>query len=705
METVATHCPYCALQCGMHLSGTPDSVVVHANAKFPVNKGGLCVKGWSAGATLAHADRLHEPLVRGEDGVLAPASWDVALRVVAERLTKVQAQYGRDAVGVLGGGSLTNEKAYLIGKFARVALGTANIDYNGRFCMSSAAAAATRAFGIDRGLPFPLEDIAKASVVMLIGANPAETMPPIMQYFAAQQAAGGALIVVDPRRTPTATWAARHLRLRPGSDAALADGLLHVLIRDGLIDERYIRERTEGFEIARGVAASCWPERIERLTGVPEAVLIEVAHTLGRAPSAMVITARGPEQQEHGVANALAYINLALALGLPGKPFSGYGTLTGQGNGQGGREHGQKADQLPGYRRIDDPAARRHIAQVWDVPEASIPKAGKSAFEMLDALGTDVRALVVMGFNALVSSPAALAVERRLRSLNTLVVVDFFLSETARLADVVLPAAQWAEEDGTMTNLEGRVLRRGRAWLPPAGVRTDLEILVSLARALGKGRWFPSSDAQVVFDELRRASKGGPADYSGVSYERIAAEDGVFWPCVSDEAPGTRRLFEERFPTPSGRAQFHATPHEDLEDTRNDEFPLYLTTGRLLAHYQTGNQTRRITELHAAAPEPLAELHPVAAKRAGVAAGELVTLTTRRGSAWFKVKVTKSIREDTVFVPFHWGGERSINRLTSPALDPISRMPAFKACAVRVEAAPRQDPDPLKPVAAGEQAE
>ncbi len=705
MKTVATHCPFCALQCGMHLSGAPDSVVVHANTQFPVNKGGLCIKGWTAGATLAHPDRLQEPLVRGKGSGLVPASWDAALSVVAERLTRVQAQYGRDAVGVLGGGSLTNEKAYLIGKFARVALGTANIDYNGRFCMSSAAAAATRAFGIDRGLPFPLEDIAKASVVMLIGANPAETMPPIMQYFSAQQEAGGTLIVVDPRRTATATWAARHLRLRPGSDAALANGLLHVLIRDGLIEERYIQERTEGFELARGVAASCWPERVEQLTGVPEAVLIEVAHMLGAASSAMVITARGPEQQEHGVANALAYINVALALGLPGKPFSGYGTLTGQGNGQGGREHGQKADQLPGYRRIDDPVARRHVAQVWDVPEVSLPKAGKSAFEMLDALGTDVRALFVMGFNPLVSSPAALVVEQRIRSLDTLVVVDFFLSETARLADVVLPAAQWAEEDGTTTNLEGRVLRRGRAWVPPAGARTDLEILVSLARALGKGRWFPSSDAQIVFDELRRASKGGPADYSGVSYERITAEDGVFWPCPANEAPGTPRLFEDVFPTPSGRAQFHATPHEDLDDTRNGQFPLYLTTGRLLAHYLTGNQTRRITELHVAAPEPLAELHPGAAKRAGVAAGELVTLTTRRGSASFKVKVTTAIREDTVFVPFHWGDEQSINRLTSSALDPISRMPAFKACAVRVEAAPRQDPDLQKPVAAGEQAD
>jgi assimilatory nitrate reductase catalytic subunit len=702
MQAVATHCPYCALQCGMHLSGDPGSVTIHANARFPVNKGGLCVKGWSAGGTLAHPDRLLEPLVRGDGGVLAPASWDEALQAIARRITDVQTRHGRDAVGVLGSGSLTNEKAYLTGKFARVALGTANVDYNGRFCMSTAAAAAARAFGIDRGLPFPLEDLARASVVMLIGANPAETMPPVMQYFEAQQAAGGSLIVVDPRRTPTASWATRHLRLRPGSDAALANGLLHVLIRDGLIDERYVLERTEGFEEARGVAASCWPERVERLTGIPEAALVETAHMLGQAASAMVITARGPEQQAHGVTNALAYINLALALGLPGKAFSGYGTLTGQGNGQGGREHGQKADQLPGYRRLDDPAARRHVAQVWDVPEASLPKAGKSAFEMLEASGTEVQALIVMGFNVIVSSPDAFVIERRLRALDTLIVVDFFLSETARLADVVLPAAQWAEEEGTMTNLEGRVVSRLRARPPPEGVRTDLEILVSMARAVGKGRWFPSSDARVIFDELRCASKGGPADYSGISYERIAAEDGVFWPCPADDHPGTPRLFEHDFPTASGRARFHATPHGDLEDARNDEFPLYLTTGRLLAHYQSGNQTRRIADLQTMTPEPLVELHPSVARRVGVSTGELVTLTTRRGSASFKAKVTKAIREDTVFVPFHWGDEWSVNRLTSPALDPISRMPAFKACAVRVDAVPGADRVLVKPDAAKE---
>ena len=282
----------------------------------------------------------------------------------------VQQRYGRDAVGVFGGGSLTNEKAYLLGKFARVALGTANIDYNGRFCMSSAAAAAVEAFGIDRGLPFPLDDIPQADAILLVGGNVAETMPPIMQYFEAQQANGGTLIVADPRRTPTAAWAARHLPLRPGlGRRARQRPAARAHPRRPDRRGRTSRSAPKSFDEARRVAAAYWPERVERITGVPEAAA-------GREPRscsatrrrAMVLTARGPEQQAQGVNNTLAYINVALALGSVGKPSSGFGTLTGQGNGQGGREHGQKADQLPGYRRIDDPAAREHVAAVWGVP-------------------------------------------------------------------------------------------------------------------------------------------------------------------------------------------------------------------------------------------------------------------------------------------------------------------------------------------------
>ena len=684
---VATHCPYCAFQCGMYVQGTRAKATVTGNAAFSVNKGGLCVKGWTATATLSHPDRLLAPLIRNAAGELVEATWDEALSRCAEAFQRVQERDGLKAVGVFGGGSLTNEKAYLLGKFARVALGTSNIDYNGRFCMSSAAAAAQKAFGLDRGLPFPVADIAATEVLLLLGSNIAETMPPMMQYIEAQRANGGKLIVVDPRYTPTARAASLHLALTPGSDAVLANGLLHILIRDGLIDHSYILERTEGFERVRAMAAAYWPGRVEQLTGVPESQLRETAHLLGTATSAMILSARGVEQQSQGVNNTLSYINLALALGLVGRPYSGYGSLTGQGNGQGGREHGQKADQLPGYRSINDFAARSHIAQIWNIAESDLPGPGKSAYEMLDQIGTDdgIHALFVIGSNIVVSAPNALHIQQRLQSLDTLVVADFFLSETAQMADVVLPITQWAEEDGTMTNLEGRVLLRQRAFEPPPGVRSDMHLLCELAGRLGKGQFFNYSKegmAEEIFAELCRASAGGIADYSGITYEKIRA--GVFWPCPSLDHPGTPRLFQERFPTSTGKARFHAIRHQQPAETIDSEYPLYLTTGRVLSQYQSGTQTRRIEQLSANMPAAQVEMHPGVAQRYNLATGDQVTLATRRGNATFTVKVTSDIREDTIFAPFHWSGKQSINRLTNPALDPISRMPEFKVCAVRI---------------------
>jgi assimilatory nitrate reductase catalytic subunit len=620
-------------------------------------------------------------------GVLTAATWTEALERLAASVRAAQLRHGRDAVGVYGSGALTNEKAYLLGKLARVALRTRNIDYNGRYCMSSAAAAGMRAFGLDRGLPFPVEDIAGSDLLLMAGGNPAETMPPLMQYFEAQREKGGRTIVIDPRRSVTAEAATLHLAPIPGTDAALANGLLHLLIRDQRIDEAYIAGRTEGFERARAVVAGYWPEMVERVTGVPQEKLLEAARLLGEARAPMILTGRGPEQQAQGVNNALSYINLALALGAVGRPFSGYGCLTGQGNGQGGREHGQKADQLPGYRHIGNPDARQHMAGVWGVSESSIPDAGMSAYEMLSTLGTDdgVRALLVFGSNPVVSSPAASRIEDRFRSLDFLAVSDFFLSETAALADVVLPSAQWVEEEGTMTSLEGRVLLRRRAWDPPQGVRSDLEIISAIAAGLGEGERFAYASAKEVFEELRRASAGGLADYAGISYERIEAERGVYWPCPGESHPGTPRLFAESFPTPTGRARFHATPHRVAAEEPDGDFPLYLTTGRLLAHYQSGTQTRRVARLAQMAPAPVAQLHPATARRYALVTGGDVLLTTRRGEARFQVEVTPRIREDTVFLPFHWGGEGSANRLTNDALDPVSRMPEFKVCAVRVE--------------------
>jgi assimilatory nitrate reductase catalytic subunit len=658
------------------IAGDPD---------FPVNAGALCVKGWTAAETLSHSERLRAPLVRNAAGSLVPTNWDTAIDCVARRIRAIQRTHGRDAMAVFGGGSLTNEKAYLLGKLARVVLRTANIDYNGRFCMSSAAAAGLRAFGLDRGLPFPVSDIAGAEVILLVGGNVAETMPPIMRYFDAQAAAGGRLIVADPRRTTTVQRATLHLRLTPGTDAVLANGLLHVLIHERLIDEDYIRRRTEGFEALRAHVATYWPERVERLSGVPQADLMAAARMLGTARTALILTARGAEQQSQGVGNVLAFINLALAMGRVGVPFSGYGCLTGQGNGQGGREHGQKADQLPGYRRLDDEDARAHVAALWGINAVDLPAPGLSAAELLAAMGEDggIHGLFVMGSNPVISAPNAIDVSTRLKRLDLLVVSDFFLSETAELADVVLPSAQWAEEDGTMTNLEGRVLCRRRVVAPPAGVRTDLQIIHALARALGQPRGF-SASPRAVLKELRTVTAGAPADYAGINPERIARENGVFWPCPSVRHPGTPRLFAERFPTRTGKALFHRVRHLSPAEPPDAEYPFFLTTGRVLTHYQSGTQTRRVPQLLKASPDAVAEMHPAAARRLGIADGAALTIATRRGQASFRLRTTAGIREDTIFVPFHWAGEHSANRLTIDALDPISRMPEFKVCAARV---------------------
>ncbi|WP_409492822.1 molybdopterin oxidoreductase family protein [Amycolatopsis sp. cmx-11-12] len=645
---------------------------------FPVNAGGLCQKGWTSGELLTSPSRLTTPLIRA-DGELRPATWEQALDLVARRLTEIRAAKGADSVAVFGGGGLTNEKAYLLGKFARVALGTSQIDYNGRFCMSSAAAAGIKAFGADRGMPFPVTDLAAADAVLLVGANPAETMPPFTQHLR-----GADLIVVDPRRTPTAELAGLHLAPAPGTDVALAQGILHAVVADGLLDQSYVDARTNGFEELWRSVAAWWPERVEQITGVSAADQRRVAAKLASARNAYILTARGTEQHANGTAMVNAWINLALALGLPGRQGSGFGCLTGQGNGQGGREHGQKADQLPGYRKIDDPAAREYVAEVWGVPPESLPGPGRSAVELLEALGTDdgPSALMVFGSNLVVSAPRAGSVQEKVSSLDFLVVSDLVLSETAAMADVVLPVTQWAEEDGTMTNLEGRILLRRKAIDPPSGARTDLYVLSELARRLGQPDGRFSSDAETVFTELRQASKGGIADYSGITYDRLRDGEALYWPVPAESHPGTPRMFLDSFAHPDGRARFVPVDHVGPAEVPDAEFPLQATTGRVLQHYQSGAQTRLVKELNDVVAEAFVEVHPDTAARAGLAEGDLAVVRSRRGETIARVRCVPSLRPDLVFLPFHFPGEGRANLLTNPALDPTSRMPEFKVCAV-----------------------
>ena len=677
------------MQCGMTLNHKLETGWQVEARNFPTNRGGMCRKGWTSVALLEHTERLTTPLIRKEKGAaLEAATWDEALEFVASRFQSIQAKHGRDAVGIFGGGGLTNEKAYALGKFARVALRTANIDYNGRYCMASAAAAGMRAYGMDRGLPFPMQDIAKADCVLLFGSNLAETLPPIVQWFDELKGNGGKLIVVDPRETPTAKLADVHLQITPGSDLALANALFSLAVEENLVDQEFIAHRTNGFDCALESAGRIWNGYVEWACGVDESQVCEVARLLW-AGNSMFLSGRGAEQHVNGTETVLAFINVALLMGKAGKLFNGYGTLTGQGNGQGGREHGQKCDQLPGYRKILDPKHRLEVATLWGISPEELPGAGKNAVELLDSIGEPdgVRALWTMGSNLVISSPNSNRVRAKLDSLDLLVVSDLFLSETAEIADVVFPSTQWAEEEGTMTNLEGRVLKRNQATQAPDGVRSDLQTIHDIATKLGVGdKFFP--DARSTFDELRRVTKGAPADYSGISYEGIEAHDGMFWPCSDEQsaAGGSKRLFLDRFAHPDGRARFHTVEWWGRAEEPDADFPLFFTTGRTMAQYQSGTQTRRVKELNRVAGKSWVELHPDLALSLNIHEGDLVRVSSRRGHMEVEARLTDAIRPDTLFAPFHFGGLGCTNLLTLPALDPISKMPEFKVCAAKIEA-------------------
>jgi assimilatory nitrate reductase catalytic subunit len=684
---VPTHCAFCGVQCGMYLRVADGQVVGVEPRDYPHNRGSLCPKGVVAYQQVNHPDRLTTPLIRrgGKSGKLEPATWDEALDYVVRRWQDIQAAHGKDAVAVYSGSSMTNEKCYLMGKFARVGLGTRHVDYNGRLCMSSAAAAYAKAFGIDRS-PLPMPDVALADCLLVVGSNVAECFPVMMQWLWKARDNGASLIVLDPRETPTARTADLWLPVRPGTDVAVLNAMLRQIVHDGLVDEAYVRERTVGWDEVRAAIEPYTPEAAERIAGVPAERIVAAARLYGRAARSLIMHARGIEHSTHGVNNCLACINLALARGQVGKPGSGTMMLTGQGNGQGGREVGQKANQLPGYRHIDVPEERQYVADVWGIPEPELPQEGAAATEMVRLMAAgEIKSCLVICSNLMVSLPELATVQKALQNLDPLVVIDFFLSETAEQADVVLPGSVWCEDEGTTTNLEGRVIKINRAADPPGEARRDLWIVCELARRLGREQFFPFRSSREVWEELRVASKGGVADYYGITWEKIDAQDGVFWPCPSEDHPGTPRLYAERFGHPDGKARFTPLEYTPPAEEPGGEFPFRLTTGRVVYHYLSGNQTRRLGFLNSQAPEPWVEIHPLAAARLGVQNDEVVRVRTPRGSMELKALVVPTIRPDTLFIPFHYGHRGAVNQLTNPAVDPTVKIPEYKACAAAVE--------------------
>ncbi len=680
-QVTLTTCPYCAVQCSFEIEHKGNELLaLRSTPACPVARGSVCKKGLAALDEPRHEERLLRPLVR-QNGELVPATWEEALARVSGNVQKIQSEAGRDAFAVFGGGSLTNEKAYLLGKFARVALKTANIDYNGRYCMSSAAAAMRAVYGMDRGLPFPLEQVAEASCIVLWGSNLAETLPPIAQFVARARKAGAPVIVIDPRATPSTKLGTLHIPVQPNGDLALALGLLNALIGEQLIDLSFLEARVSGWDAVVQSVRYCTPAWAAARCGVDAIAIRETARLMGNAAlkgRLLILSGRGPEQSSRGVETIKALINLALAMG------GLYAPLTGQGNGQGGREHGQKADQLPGYRSIEDAASREFISDFWGINESDLPRKGLSAQELLEACGSSIRGLLVIGSNPVVSAANSLVITRNLGGLEHLVVIDFFLSETAQLADVVLPGSMWLEEDGTMTNLEGRVLRRRRVTDTPGEVRTDWEILCAIAEALGESEKFAFMNPREIFVELAAATKGSSADYSGITYEKLEP-NGVFYPCPDLGHAGTPEPFATRFAHADGLAHLEPIAYRLPAEMTSFERPVFFTTGRNAHQYQSGTQTRRNKKLNRKAAHPVLEMHPNLAKKHGVLRGEKVRISTASGSADFEVVIQDSIREDTVFSTFHYAGLENANRLTKATLDPTSKMPDFKVTPAKLE--------------------
>jgi assimilatory nitrate reductase catalytic subunit len=697
-KLVKTHCCFCGQQCGIQLKVQDNRVIgFEPWEDFPFNQGMLCPKGVKRYLQGSHPDRLLTALARDPSvpSGFRALGYAEAIQRVASAIGRIQSAHGADAFAVLSGASLTTEKTYLMGKFARMCLRTANIDYNGRLCMVSAGAANKKTFGIDRSAN-PWSDIPQAKVVLIAGSNVAECSPITTNYVWQARENGAQVIVVDPRITPIARTCNLFLPVRPGRDVALFNGILHLMIEHGWVDQAFIDEYTVGFDKVAEHVKAWTPDRTAEVTGITQRAIRQAAEIWGTAPSSFLLHARGIEHHSHGVQNVLSAMNIVLASGRLGREGCGYGTITGQANGQGGREHGQKCDQLPGWRDIDNPDHRAFIADIWGMRPEELPQKGVDAYEIFRKIDRgEIRGLLSICFNPKVSLPDNNFVARMLDKLDFYVAIDFFLNESAQHADIVLPGSQQEEDEGVVASAEARVIKINKCVDPPGDARQDWRIIQDIARALGRERGFCFTSPREIFDELRRCSAGSVADYSGITYEKIEQQQGVFWPCPSLDHPGTPRLFERGswnpvaqgrgpFYFPDGKARFNVAAYAPPAEDVDADFPIILTTGRVVSHFLSGTQTRRIGPLVDQYPEPRIELHPQLAEKLGIEDGDWTTIESRRGGCILRAMVVRTIRPDTVFVPYHWAGVKSINQVTIAAQDPISKIPEYKVCAVRL---------------------
>ena len=707
-------CPYCGVGCRLWMEAAYGQVLrVKGCPDAPANRGGICAKGATLPQVLHTPDRLTQPHI-AHGGPLRSATWNKALAFAAGRLKEIIAAHGPDAVAFYGSGQLDTETVYLAAKLFKGCLGTNNTDSNSRLCMASAVAGYRSSLGCD-GPPTCYDDIDQADLILVIGSNMAEAHPVTLDRILARRsrqltpsaadsaddadlAAGRSrrerptLVVIDPRRTPTAEEADLHVPIAPGGDIALLNAIGRRLLVAGQVDEAFVRGHTSGFEeLAEFLLAQDEAELLAAC-GVSAPQLDQLTEAIASSRAWLSFYCMGLGQSTVGMWKHNALVNLHLLTGHIARPGAGPFSLTGQPNAMGGREAGLLAQQLPGYRLVEDAQHRREVEEHWQLPAGSIsPRPGLTAVEMFRALETGkLKAIWIAATNPLVSLPDLHQVRRALARAELVIVQDVYHpTETTQLAHVLLPAASWGEKEWTSTNSERMVSFSERVIEPPGAARTDWQILAAMARQLGFSG-FDHARRDQVWDEFIRLTAGRPCDMAGMTAERLRRARSLQWPCPDAAHPGTPRLYQDRrFPTPDGRARLFARPHRMPRETPDHEFPLTLTTGRLYAHWHSLTRTGKSAKLLKRDPQPYIEIHPADAEPRAITEGTLVQITSRRGTIRLAARLRDSLRPGTVFVPFHWGDLWSeggaANYLTISAIGRVAKQPELKFCAVNVE--------------------
>ena len=700
-QRVDSLCPWCGVGCQVRYHVSGDRITMTEGRDGPANHGRLCVKGRYGFDYSQHAQRLTTPLIRRADAPkdaaamvdpehalrawFRPASWDEALEAAAGGLARLRDQHGARALAGFGSAKGSNEEAYLFQKMVRLGFGSNNVDHCTRLCHASSVAALLEGLG-SAAVSNPVMDVLQADVVIVIGANPSVNHPVAASWIKNAVRQGTRLVVMDPRLSDLTPLAHTHLQFRPASDVMLLNAMMQTIIEEGLVDARFIAERTTGFDALAAQVQHCTPEVAAPVCGLPANAIREVARLYATSRAAMIFWGMGVSQHVHGTDNARCLIALALMTGQIGRPGTGLHPLRGQNNVQGASDAGLIPMMLPDYQRVADPLARARFAKAWGVPVQRLAaEPGLTVVEVMHAIERgEVKGLYVMGENPAMSDPDTNHTRQALAALDLLVVQDIFLTETAMLADVVLPASSFTEKTGSFTNTD-RTVQLARQVLPPPGqARRDLWILLQIAQRLGLDiAGYGEGDAAVaaLFDEMRL----NMPNLAGITWAQLQAQGSAVYPCPDEGAVPEVVAFSQHFPTADGRGRFVPASSQPADELPDADYPLVLITCRQLEHWHTGSMSRRSAVLDALEPDPVALLHPRDLAALGVLPGGLITIVSRRGQVSLFARADEKSAPGAVFVAFCYY-EAAINRLTNPALDPVARIPAFKYCAVCVQA-------------------